>query len=79
MFRLSVIGTKNGTNAISISRSVSLHNIRDLSKKFERLCSAPKKRRAKLETCLAHTLLQFCKDSLSGYDIKQAKIYRLEN
>lgn len=81
MFSLSTIGTKNGTNSISISRTVSLHSIRDLSKKFRKSQPASnlKKGGTTLKICLMHALFQFCKDSLFGYDIKQAKIYRLEN
>lgn len=78
MFDLSIIGTKNGANAISASQTVSLHGIRDLSKEFRKSRPALKKGRAILEICLVHALLQFCKDSLSGYDIKRAKISRLE-
>lgn len=78
MFYLSVIGTRNGANAISTSRSVSLHSIRDLSKKFRKSCPIPEKGRAKLKVCLVHALLQFCKDNLSVYDVKRAEIYRLE-
>lgn len=76
MFYLSIIGTKNGANAISLSRNMSLHNIRDESKKFKKPCYIPEKRRSRIELYMIYTLLQFCNDNLSGYDIKQAKISR---
>ena len=76
MFHLSAIGTKNGSDAASISRDMSLHNIRDKFKEFKKQHLVLKKGKAKIELYLIHTLFQFCSDSLLGYDIKRAKISR---
>ena len=79
MFHLSIIGTKNGANAISVSRKMSLHNIRDESKKFKKLYHISEKGKSRIELYMIYTLLQFCNDSLSGYDIKRAEISRLKD
>lgn len=74
IFHLSVIGTKNGSNAISISRDISLHTIRDEVKKFKELHPVLTGKRNKIELYLIYTLLQFCNDNLLDYDIKKAEI-----
>ena len=76
MFHLSIIGTRNGSDAASISRDMSLHNIRDKFKESKKQRLVLKKGKARIELYLIYTLLQFCDDSLLGYDIKHAKIYR---
>jgi hypothetical protein len=79
MFYLSVIGTKNGSNAISVSRNISLHTIRDEAKKFKESHSVLAEKKNKVELCLIYTLLQFCNDNLRDYDIKKAEIYGPNN
>ena len=79
MFYLSIIGTRNGSNDISVSRNTSLHDIRDEAKKFRKLHPTLKGEKNKIELYLIYTLLQFCSDNLVGYDIKKAKISRLDN
>lgn len=79
MFYLSVVGTKNGSNAISVSRNISLHTIRDVAKKFKESHPTLAGKKNKVELCLIYTLLQFCNDNLLDYDIKKAKICGPDN
>lgn len=76
MFYLSIIGTRNGSNTISVSQNISLHAVRDKAKKFEKLHPTLVGKKNKIELCLIYTLLQFCNDNLLDYDIKRAKICR---
>ena len=76
MFYLSIIGTRNGSSDISVSRSISLHAIREEAKKFKKSHSTLKGEKNKIELYLIYTLLQFCSDNLVDYDIKRAKISR---
>jgi hypothetical protein len=79
MFYLSIIGTRNGSNDISVSQNVSLHAIRDGTKKFKELHPILIGKKNKVELYLIYTLLQFCSDNLLDYDIKRAEIYGLNN
>ena len=74
MFYLSIIGTKDGSNDISVSRNISLHAIRDKAEKFKKLHPTLIGKKNKVDSCLVYTLLQFCNDNLLNYDIKRAKI-----
>ena len=77
MFNLSIIGAKNGSNVISISQQISLYEMRDKAKEFRERYSTLTKKETKMDLYLIYTLLQFCNDHLSGFDIKQARILRI--